>query len=132
MADADTNLEKPEEQEPGDRKPEAGRDGKTRLPGLALHALRVRRGMLRVIFWRLGLWLALEAAIGLINLINTARFFSETDNCDSRCYTWGLPRLFSERLFIPLAFRWYFSVSQKARAWFGAERLPWEGEAARS
>ena len=102
------------------------------LPCAALYALRLRQGMLRVIFWCLGLWLAVEAAVGLLNLINTARALSAmNDYGDGYNYAGGLPRLFSERLFIPLAFWWYFSVSQKARAWFGAERLPWEGKAAR-
>ena len=102
------------------------------LPCAALYALRLRQGMLRVIFLCLGLWLAVEAAVGLLNLINTARAMSAMDDYGSGYnYAWHLPRLFSERLFIPLAFWWYFSVSQKARAWFGAERLPWEGEAAR-
>ena len=103
------------------------------LPFAALHALHLRRGMLRVIFWCLGLWLAVEMAIWLLNLVNTARLLADMDNYGSGYnYTWGLPRLFSERLFIPLAFWWYFSVSKEARVWFGAERLPWEGEGTRS
>ena len=97
------------------------------LPYAALQALRIRWGMFHIIFWCLGLWLAVEAFIWLFTAGSLFEVLPQAD----KEYTYSLPATFSERLFIPLAFWWYFSVSQKARAWFGAERLPWEGEAAR-
>ena len=84
--------------------------------------------MLRVIFWCLSLWLALEAALWLANAVTLYIALAEEGGYQ---YTYGLPRLFSERLFIPLAFWWYFAVSQKARAWFGAADLPWAAKAVR-
>ena len=98
------------------------------LPFAALYALRVRRGMLRVIFWCLGLWLALEAAVWAANIITLYISLAEQGGYQ---YTYGLPRLFSERLFIPLAFWWYFAVSAEARSWFSATELPWEEKAVR-
>lgn len=91
------------------------------LPFVALYALHVRR--LPVIFWSLGLWLGLQGVIWLVNVGNTFQALGNMGTYDqSYNYSWGLPRLFSERLFIPLAFWWYFSVSDKARSWFEVKR----------
>ena len=90
------------------------------LPFVALYALRTRR--LPVIFWCLGLWLGLQGVIWLLNIASTFHALGDIGTYGNYNYAWGLPRLFSERLFIPLAFWWYFSVSEKAQAWFSAQR----------
>ena len=107
MTNADTYLRKPEEQEPGYRKPEVGPGGKTRLPGLTL------------VFF-IGL-----CAGGVV--CGLCAFWALRELAKNADWYFGVGYIF-----IGLAAAGILGAGLSWWAWFGAERLPWEGEAARS